>query len=312
MNFKKIGILMVAAFMVFAGFSFFSPDYLHAQYHFLLGANQYWSNAGVFSTHGRLQSIGTANGLRLAYSEGRYTDIVANDAGELEIEKTLDQAGENYSLINFDATWTGIDESRQGIINIWGSREGGLTSWGGSPDMGIKITLRNYNENTLGEGHLRGMEIVSSNRGIMGNVKSAYFSAESRSGTESTAITPLHLIYDQSGNVNTWHSGLYIQDNSQSNVGTNYGIFLTTTNYNQTREYGYFLDSNAGSWTNGMSFNGTITNVFDFEGTAGTSGAGYNASFTTPAAFAVPDGYIKVDIGGNTQYIYTYTVLPTT
>ena len=304
MRFKKLAILLV---VLLVGFGF-----LEAQYHFLLRANRYWNNDGVLSTDGRIQTIGTSNTLRIAYSNSLYTDIVANDEGELEIEKIVDNSSENESVLVFDITWQNVDEARQGVINMYAERDTAITSWGGSPDMVIKVTQRNTADNGVGVGHMRGMEIVASNRSTTGNVKAAYFSAESRSGTSSSSIATMHLIYDQSGTVNTDHMALYIQDNSQSNTGINYGINLTTTNYNQTREFAMFIDSNAGSWTNGISFNGTMTNVFDFEGTAGTSGAGYNASFTTPGSFAVPDGYIKVDIGGNTQYIYTYTQIPTT
>lgn len=285
--------------------------FLEAQYHFFLRSNRYWSNAGVFSTDGRIQSVGANNALRLAYSGSYYTEMVANDEGEFEITKVISRAGENESTLVFDCTISGPDESRQGQLNMWVERDTAITSWGGSPDMAIKVTMRNSAESGVGVGHMRGMEIVSSNRGTTGDVVCAYFSAESRSGKESSSIRPLWLIYDQSGNVNTDHMGLFIQCNSQSDVGTNYGINLTTTNYAQTREYAIFVDSNAGSWTNGLSFNGTLTNAFDFQGTDGTSAAGYNAGFTGPAAYAVPDGYIKVDIGGNTQYIYTFTVLPT-
>ena len=272
----------------------------------------YWHNDGTFSTDNMIQSIGTSNKLRLAYSAGMYTDIVANDEGEIYIGKVIDNPSENESLLVLETSWQNVDEARQGVLNLYCGRDTAITSWGGSPDMAIKVSIRNNVESGVGVGHMRGMEIVASNRGTTGDVVSAYFSAESRSGKESSSIKSLWLIYDQSGNVNTDHMGLFIQCNSQSNTGTNYGINLTTTSYNQTREYAMFIDSNAGSWTNGISFNGTMTNVFDFEGTAGTSGAGYNASFTNPAAFAVPDGYIKVDIGGNTQYIYTYTTIPST
>ena len=291
---------------------FVAFGFLEAQYHFLLRTNRYWSNEGVFSTDDMIQTIGTSNKIRLAYSNSRYTDIVANSEGEIEIEKILDNSSENESVLVFDVTWQNVDEARQGVINIYAERDTAITSWGGSPDMVIKVTHRNTADNGVGIGHMRGMEIVASNRSTTGNVGSAYFSAESRSGTSSSRIKTLQLIYDQSGSVNTDHMALLIQCNSQSDVGTNYGINLTTTNYAQTREFAMFIDSNAGSWTNGISFNGTMTNVFDFEGTAGTSGAGYNASFSTPGSFAVPDGYIKVDIGGNTQYIYTYTQIPTT
>ena len=305
--------LWIASIIVILGASalmaFVAPA---GQYHVLHRVNRYWSNAGVFSTDGMIQTIGADNTLRIAYSAGLYTDIVANDEGELEIEKIVDNSSENESVLVFDITWQNVDEARQGVINMYAERDTAITSWGGSPDMVIKVTHRNTADNGVGVGHMRGMEIVASNRSTIGNVGCAYFSAESRSGTASSRIKALQLIYDQSGNVNTDHMALLIQDNSQSAVGINYGMILTSTNYNITREFGFFIDSNAGSWTNAISFNGTVTNVFDFEGTAGTSGAGYNAAWATPAAFAVPDGFIRVDIGGNTQYIYTYTVQPTT
>ena len=302
MRFKKLAIFMIVLLVGFA--------VLEAQYHFLLRANRYWDNDGVLSTDGRIQTIGTSNTLRIAYSNALYTDIVANDEGELEIEKIVDNSSENESVLVFDVTWQNVDEARQGVINLYAERDTAITSWGGSPDMAIKVTQRNTAASGVGVGHMRGMEIVTSNRSTTGDVVSAYFSSESRSGTSSSSIKSLWLIYDQSGTVNTDHMGLFIQCNSQSNTGTNYGINLTTTNYNQTREFAVFVDSNAGSWTNGLSFNGTITNTFDFQNTDGTNGAGYNAGYTNPAAYAVPDGYITVDIGGNTQYIYTYTTIP--
>jgi len=279
-------------------------------YHFLFASNRFWDNDGIFSTDNRIQSWGTNNKLRLAYDNNMYTDIVANDEGELEITKIVDNASENESVLVFDITWQNVDEARQGVINIYAERDTAITSWGGSPDMAIKTSIRNTADSGVGVGHMRGMEIVASNRSTTGDVVSAYFSSESRSGTSSSSIRSLWLIYDQSGTVNTDHMGLFIQCNSQSNTGTNYGINLTTTNYAQTREYAIFVDSNAGSWTNGLSFNGTLTNAFDFESTDGTNAAGYNAGYTNPAAYTVPDGYVKIDIGGNTQYIYTYTTVP--
>jgi hypothetical protein len=67
--------------------------------------------------------------------------------------------------------------------------------------------------------------------------------------------------------------------------------------------------------TNGIYFKcgasgSNITNAFGFDSTDGTDSAGYNASFSTPSSFAVPDGYITVVIGTTTQYIYTYTTIP--
>lgn len=270
---KKFFVILIALFTIVL--------FLEAQYHIFHRANRYWHNNGRFSTDNRIQSIGANNALRLAYSSSYYTEMVANDEGEFEITKTISRAGENESTLVFDITLQGQDEARQGQLNMFVERDTAITSWGGSPDMAIKVSMRNSAESGVGIGHMRGMEIVSSNRGTTGDVVCAYFSAESRSGKESSSIRPLWIIYDQSGNVNTDHMGIFIQCNSQSNVGTNYGINLTTTNYNQTREYAIFVDSNAGSWTNGLSFNGTITNVFDFQNTDGTNGAGYNAGYTT-------------------------------
>jgi len=306
---KKIFIGLVALIMVIGVVALASPQITGKWQSW--NASNYWDNDGNHRVSGKMESWGSSNGIRLSYNDNLYTDIVANDEGEIEIEKILDNSSENESVLVFDVTWQNVDEARQGAINLYAERDTAITSWGGSPDMAIKVTQRNTADNGVGVGHMRGMEIVASNRSTTGNVKAAYFSAESRSGTSSSSIATLHLLYDQSGTVNTDHMALFIQDNSQSNTGTNYGINLTTTNYAQTREFAMFIDSNAGSWTNGISFNGTMTNVFDFQGTDGTSGAGYNAGFTGPAAFAVPDGYIVVDIGGNTQYIYTWTTLPT-
>lgn len=301
---KKIAFGLLFLLLVFGA--------LEAQYHFFLRSNRYWSNAGVFSTDGRIQSTGANNALRLAYSGSYYTEMVANDEGEFEITKVISRAGENESSLVFDCTLSGPDESRQGQLYMYVERDTAITSWGGSPDMAIKVSMRNTAESGVGVGHMRGMEIVSSNRGTTGDVVCGYFSAESRSGMESSSIKPLWLIYDQSGNVNTDHMGLFIQCNSQSSVGTNYGINLTTTNYNQVREYAIFIDSNAGSWTNAISFNGTITSAFDFQGTDGTSAAYYEAGMTDTGATAADlDGWIRVTIDGNTLYLYCYADIPT-
>lgn len=56
-----------------------------------------------------------------------------------------------------------------------------------------------------------------------------------------------------------------------------------------------------------------LTYAFGFDANLDDNAiADYNASFTTPSAFAVPDGYIVIKIDGTLQYIYTYTTKPTT
>jgi len=301
---KKVLIGLV---IFLAGFVF-----LEAQYHFLLRANRFWDNNGILSSDNRIQTVGANNAFRAAYTDSLYVDVVCNDEGELEITKTITRAGENESTLVFDTTWQGQDESRQGIIYLYGERDTALTSWGGAQDFGLKMHVRNTADNTVAAGGLRGFESVASNRSTLHSVWAGYISAESRSGSETVNLYGLHILCDQSGNVNTENAILYLQQNSQSDVGTCYGIKLMGTAYAQTREFAMYVGAAGGSWVNGLSFNDTITNVFDFENTDGTNGAGYNASYSTPNAWTEPDGYIKVDIGGNTQYIYTWTTQPTT
>jgi len=109
------------------------------------------------------------------------------------------------------------------------------------------------------------------------------------------------------GVYNTDHIGLWIQDNSQSDVGTNYGLRLYTANYNQTRENAVWIGSQNGSWTNGISFYDAITNAFVFENRDMTNGASSDYGATAyDDQDAQAKGNIKVVIGGQTYYIYVY------
>jgi len=301
---KKIFLGILGVALVFV--------YLKAQYYVIHRTNVFWHNDGTLSTDNRIQSIGENNSLRIGYTNGLYTEMTCNSDGEWIIEKVLD-VGENERVIRFDVSYESADELRQGAIYFYGERPdtAPCTSWGGSPDMAMKVHLRNYSASGLASLSQRVAEFICSNRGTLQDIWAVYASAESRSGNTSNGIYAGQFNYDQSGNVNTEHAGIWVHDNSQSDVGTNYGVKLWTANYNQTREYGFWIGSQNGSWVNAISFNDAITYAFDFENTDGTNGAGYNASFTGPAGYAIPDGYITVDIGGNIQYIYTWTTKPT-
>lgn len=188
--------------------------------------------------------------------------------------------------------------------------------------MGMQIYVRNDALNVpVGVGNamhnLRAFEAIAangpkSNAARTDQLIAGYFSTENRSGCTSTNMRTIQANYDQSGNANTDHTGVYVLCNSQSNIGTNYGVQITTAAWNQVREYALFIDSNGGSWTNAISFNGTITSALDFEGTDGTSAAYYEAGMTdTGATGADLDGWIRVTIDGNVLYIYCYADIPT-
>src|SRR4030042_1002644 len=112
-------------------------------YHLLFRSNRFWDNNGILSTDNRLQSAGANNAFRLAYSDSYYTEMTCNDEGEFSIEKVITRAGENESTLVFDTTWQGQDESRQGIIYLYGERDTAVTSWGGAQDFGLKMSVRN-------------------------------------------------------------------------------------------------------------------------------------------------------------------------
>lgn len=230
----------------------------------------------------------------------------------INIEMDMTQ---NTTLISLDGAATDLTHGvRQGALQIYVTRSSGyaMTGTDGNPDCAMKVVA--YQRSASGtNGRTRALDITADIRdaGSSGQfVEGMQMTAKSRSGTTVVDMTTARFIIDNGATASGNIVGVQVQDVSQSATGTMYGILLNTSNYNIVREFGIFIDSNAGSWTNAISFNGTITNVFDFESTDGTNGAGYNAGYTNPAGYAVPDGYIKVDIGGNTQYIYTWTTVP--
>lgn len=313
MGFALITILLFCGYQVM----------LEAQYHWHLASNRYWSNAGVLSTDGRIQSISSSNGLRLGVNDAVYTDIAVSSNGVIEIEKADMSSGDSSKILDLDGTATYLlDGIRQGALVVTLNRSAGyaMTTSGGNADTGAKITVQNR---TASEDYYRGRglqvttEIRDTSPEIAGAffLEGAYISVKNRSGTtmsDSGYMMAMKLETNHNATGTCEVIGLNINEITQSSTASaEYAIKVTTGNYNITRTHGFFLDSTNGSWTNGMSFNGTVTNVFDFENTNGTNGAGYNAGFTGPAAYAVPDGYMTVDVGGNTVYLYLWTTKPT-
>jgi len=296
---------------------------LSAQYHFFLRANRYWDNDGVFSSDNIIQTFGASNAIRIAYSGGVYQDISCDANGVLNFDFTNMSSGDSSKVIDIDATPTNlVGGIRQGAVNITMDRTSDytMTASDGNSDEGLKVTVQN--RSASGD-YWRGRaaQFLTEIRDTSPEVAGAYFmeglyvAVKNRSGTtmnDAGYMTALKAETNHNATGTCEVIGVNVHDITQSSTASAlYGIKVTTGAYAITRTHGLYISSGAGSWTNGISFNDTITNAFDFENTDGTNAAGYNASFTTPAAYAVPDGYIKVDIGGNTQYIYTYTALPT-
>ena len=316
MNFKKVAIGLVVLLVAFG--------FLEAQYHFLLRANRYWDNDGILSSDNRIQTIGSNNAIRIAYSAGVYQDITCDANGVLNFDFTDMSSGDSSKVIDIDATPTNLTGGvRQGAVNITMNRTSDytMTAADGNSDEGLKVTVQNRSASS---DYWRGRaaQFLTEIRDTSPEVAGAYFmeglyvAVKNRSGTAMNAagyMTALKAETNHNGSGACEVIGVNVNDITQASTQSAlYGIKITTGNYAITRTHAYYISSTAGSWTNGISFNDTITNAFDFEDTDGTNAAGYNASFATPNAYAVPDGYIKVDIGGNTQYIYTWTTLPTT
>jgi len=66
--------------------------------------------------------------------------------------------------------------------------------------------------------------------------------------------------------------------------------------------------SSTSTVTNAISLAGIVTNVLDFASTDGTNGAA-RGTWSSCGTTTQPDGYIKVDVGGNTMYAYLWNTV---
>jgi len=108
--------------------------FLEAQYHFFLRANRYWSNAGIFCTDNKIQSIGTSNTIRSSYTSARYAEFVCasdgtadfNNMGQINFkERAIENRGTaTYMFADYLAVGNeGIPDDAQGarLYFDWGS-----------------------------------------------------------------------------------------------------------------------------------------------------------------------------------------------
>src|SRR3989304_3180262 len=184
-----------------------------------------------------------------------------------------------------------------------------MTASDGNPDCGLKIAIRNQ---TASDAYCRqrclDINVKADNAGNGSHtVNGAYITAEAESGTTIAGdVIGAEVHAKNGGTCSGSVMCLRVYDESQSGTGTNYAISIDCTNDSAfTREYCVHINSGASSgWTNGITFDGNITNTFDFADNDGTNGATLG---TYSSADANPSGHIKVDVGGATRYIYLYT-----
>ena len=252
-----------------------------------------------------LTIYGTVTGEQLTYTAS---------SGILEIVQTP-TSGDSDRAINLDveprSTTAGI---RQGAIYVGMNRTASYpwATWDGNPDCGMKMAVYNRSVSaTLGA--VRGLDITARNRdsGSLSWINGGQVTAENSTGSGGVVNVIGFEIHSKNNGVASGDvKALRVYDESQSATGTNYGIELNcTANSGFAREYGLYIGAGAtASWTNAVSFNDTIVNVFDFENNDGTNGATLG---TYASADANPSGHIKVDVGGATRYIYLYTAAVT-
>ncbi len=197
--------------------------------------------------------------------------------------------------------------ARQGALAISEVRTTALTATDGNPDCAIKIQVSNKSASPdLWRG--RGIDISVRNYGTYtGHTASGiYCTAENSTGADLGGDLIAGEFHSKGNGVtdgNVFACKLY--DESQSSTGTHAALYIDCTNDSAfTRGYCIWINSGASSgWTNGITFDGNITNALDFAEEDGTNGATRNTGYTTTGNL---DGKIRVDVNGNTLYIPLY------
>jgi len=196
---------------------------------------------------------------------------------------------------------------RNGIVNITCNRAIAWTNaWDGNADIALKVQIYNYSVSTV-YGRIEGFEVLARNRtGSCSSIHGGYITAENYVGAgEVVNVTGLEVHSKVNGVCTGSVKILRVYDESQSGTGTTYGIELNCTGDSGfAREYGIFIGAGAtSSWTNAISFNDTITNVFDFEDSDGTNGATLKSGSYTTGGNQVK---IRIDVAGTPYYFIAH------
>jgi len=256
---------------------------------------------GLDGTGYDVKFFGDSAGAYMLWDESADELVLVNEANY----------GTNANILDIDvAPTSATTASRQGAISLSLERATAMTASDGNFDTALKISAKNA---TASESYARtrGIDVnckVDNSGNGSHSVHGAYITAEAESGTDLAGeLIGLQVNSKQNGDA-TGASiyALKIYDESQSGTGTNYAVHIDCTNNSAfTREYCIYIQSGASSgWTNGLTFDGNVTNALDFADNDGTNGATLG---THSSSDANPSGHIKVDVGGATRYIYLYT-----
>ena len=218
----------------------------------------------------------------------------------------------NSGFISIEAEPIHVSQgARQGALKVSMTRYTAMTGTDGNSDIAFKVACTNRAAGA-GFNRIRAMEVTGEVRDAGSEsqfVEAVQFCGKTRSGTTVVDVTVGRFLIDHGANGSGSIIGLQVQDVSQSATGTMYGLVINSSSYVITREFGIFIDSLAGSWTNAISLNGVIGNVLDFENVDGTNGL-YVAVYTNNVVTANPDAYILIDGAGTPYYVPAYATQP--
>ena len=240
---------------------------------------------------------------------GRYIEW---DQSADQLHLYWESMTENEKPFNVEVAPTDLTHgARQGAIFVGMSRSASyaMTGWDGNPDCGLKMQVYNRAANTTARGAVRGFDVLARNRDSVGScvwLNGGYVCAENSTGSGGVVDVIGFEVHAKNNGVASGDvKVMRVYDESQSYTGTSYAIEISCTNDSAfTREYCIYINSGASSgWTNGLTFDGNITNAFDFADIDGTNGATYESDGMTPGTCK---GKIRVDVGGTDLYIALY------
>ena len=211
----------------------------------------------------------------------------------------------HHELVRIPMTFGDPDHRTYGLV-LNGNRSGAAGATFDGTDTTLDVRMTNAVANDAAY-DMQGMYIKTRNSigGTSGSVTGAKIEVDSQSGSTSTTIHGLDVYVSQDSSTPTEVVGIRIYDDNQDGTGTNYGLLMDGGYTGIAREYGIYLNSVTGSsWTNGITFDGTLTNVLDFAEADGTNGA--KAGVGTITVPGTTSAMIKIDIAGTTYYIPAY------